>query len=127
MHGASSRHHPKPSLRIELERAVAVPFFGGQASTIFLKACWLDVTCMREALVLDRLARGGALAPQTCHAAVTVGGKHLGLYLIVEAIDSLFFQREHIGLRANESVAVEGFSHEANWDASKVRMRCVVI
>jgi hypothetical protein len=125
VHGASSRSHPKPSFRVEFlpSEGVAVPLFGRRAKTLYLKACWLDVTCMREYLLARLLTQGGGLAPETVHASLSIGDKYMGLYLVVEAIDDVFMKRVGLDLSAKTSVVLEGFSHEANWDASKVSPR----
>ena len=53
---------------------------------------YMDPTFMREVLAFEFYREVGLRAPKTQYVDLTVGGKHLGLYLLVELVDKEFLQ-----------------------------------
>jgi hypothetical protein len=92
LRGASSRKlYPKTSYSLETRdaagRKAQVPLGGLPAGSDWaLVACYVDKTCMRNALAYELAATQGRYAPRATFVEVIVDEHFLGLYLLVERI-----------------------------------------
>ena len=90
-HGASSLAYPQKSFAIEFrdkagkERDVAVLDMPPEADFTLI-ACWLDRTCMRNAMAYDLGRRLGRWTPKLRWVELRVNGDYRGVYQLLEAI-----------------------------------------
>ncbi len=81
----------KPSFKLQFDKYVKQRFLGLRSIT--LNGMVEDPTLVREALGYRLYREVGVPAPDTGYAEVTLDGKPLGLYLLVETVDQEFLDR----------------------------------
>ena len=91
--GLASRSPIKPGLRVDFNRYVTGQAFLGMPS-IVLDNTLNDPSFIRERISMALIKRMGQPAPRESFGRVYINGTYEGLYVIVEAVDSLFLQRE---------------------------------
>jgi spore coat protein H len=91
--GLASRSAIKPGLRVDFNRYVAGQAFLGMPS-IVLDNTLNDPSFIRERTSMALIKRMGQPAPRESFGRVYINGTYEGLYVVVEAVDSLFLQRE---------------------------------
>jgi spore coat protein H len=93
--GAHSRKFPRKSLQVDLagQPLPDEPPSGHTVRRIHLNADYIDPTRMRSALSYALFSMAGAPAPLCRHAALTVSGEPMGLYMALESVDSDFCRR----------------------------------
>src|SRR5215203_3673980 len=91
--GLASRSSIKPGLRVDFNRYVTGQAFLGMPS-IVLDNTLNDPSFIRERISMALIKRMGQPAPRESFGRVYINGTYEGLYVIVEAVDSLFLQRE---------------------------------
>lgn len=79
------------SFRIDANRYVKGQRIDGRRGFV-LNNSYLDPTFMREALAFQVYREMGLHTPKTQYVDLTVAGKHMGLYLVVELVDQEFLQ-----------------------------------
>jgi hypothetical protein len=91
-HGYGSRSNIKPSFKIEFNRYESRNTFLGLRSLI-LRANTQDASQMHERVAMAFLRRLGIPAPREAHTRLFINDEYAGVYSIVEAVDSVFLQR----------------------------------
>ncbi len=82
------------SFKLDFNRYVDIQQFCG-TKKVALHNAWGDPSLLREHLAY-RLGRElGVPAPRSAFVDLTIGGEHLGTYLMVELVDDGFFLDEH--------------------------------
>ncbi len=87
--GGHTRDYPKKSYDIIRK-----------GKTIHLNAEYDDPSMIRNALSFRFFEWIGVPSPKTNHCIVRLNGRSLGVYLQIESVNSRFFQRRHIPVRA---------------------------
>lgn len=91
--GLATRSAIKPGLRVDFNRYVTGQAFLGMSSVV-LDNSLKDASFIRERTSMALIRRMGQPAPRESFGRVYINGEYEGLYAIVEAVDSLFLQRE---------------------------------
>jgi spore coat protein H len=91
--GLATRSAVKPGLRIDFNRFVGQQTFLGLASLV-LDNVLKDPSMMREKASMAFIRRMGQPAPRESFGRVYINGVYEGLYVLVEAVDSAFLDRE---------------------------------
>jgi spore coat protein H len=94
--GSHTRKFKKKSYNIRFYQ----PKFYLGAKEIHLNAEYKDISLMRNKLSFDFFTSIGVLAPRTQHVFLTLNGKPEGIYLQLESVDELFFQKREYPLGA---------------------------
>jgi len=94
-----------------------------------------DPTMVREVLGYSVLGRAGVPLPRTGYATVTLNGDLLGLYLLVEPVDSLFLARHYPDGTGNLYEGeygcdlyppdVDGFDHDSGPEGDREALRAL--
>lgn len=90
--GLGSRSGVKPGLEVNFARYSSRGSFLGMRALV-LDNLITDPSMIRERVAMSFLRRLGTPAPREVHANLYVNGEHLGVYAIVEPVDSAFLQR----------------------------------
>jgi len=90
--GTGSRNGFKPGLRVDFDRYASAQNFLGLKSFV-LRNSVQDPSAMREWLSMQFFRRMGLPAPRESYARLFVNNEFAGLYMIVEAVDRSFLQR----------------------------------
>ncbi len=91
-HGQFTRSGVKPSLHFNFDRYASGQTFLGLRSLV-LKNLREDRSTLRDYLAMKMLRRLGVPAPRVAFAAVYVNNGYMGLYGLVESIDTVTAQR----------------------------------
>jgi spore coat protein CotH len=90
--GVGSRHPLKPGLRIDFDRYDRTQTLLGLTSVV-LRNNTQDASGLHERVSMKLFSQLGLPAPRTAHARLFVNDEYVGLYLLVESIDSRFLAR----------------------------------
>ena len=90
--GTGSRSGVKPGLRVDFDRYTADQKFLGLKSFI-LRNNTQDPSGMRERLSMALFKRMGLVAERETHARLYINNAYVGLFTIVESIDSTFLDK----------------------------------
>jgi spore coat protein CotH len=90
--GLGSRSGVKPGLEVNFAHYSSRGQFLGMRALV-LDNLTTDPSMIRERVAMAFLRRLGVPAPREVHAQLYVNGQYLGLYAIVEPIDTVFLQR----------------------------------
>lgn len=90
--GRSSRDQAKLGLQVDFNRYITGQRFLGLKALV-LDNLWQDPTMIRERISMAVFARMGLPAPRVAFAKVFINNEYLGVYGLVEAIDSVFLKR----------------------------------
>ncbi|WP_141503998.1 CotH kinase family protein [Paenibacillus luteus] len=90
LRGGHTRNYSKKSFEVRIE--------GGK--TLHWNAEYDDPSMMRNALSFYFFNKIGVPSPETNHFWLIINGVPQGVYLEIEAVDSLFFQTRNIGCRS---------------------------
>jgi spore coat protein H len=91
--GLATRSAVKPGLRVDFNRYVAGQGFLGMAALVLDNAL-KDPSMIRERTSMAFIKRMGQPAPRESFGRVYINGAYEGLYIFVEAVDSMFLARE---------------------------------
>ncbi|GHH99127.1 CotH kinase family protein [Neobacillus kokaensis] len=67
---------------------------------LHLNAEFMDSSLIRSKLSFDFFQEIGVHSPQTKHIVLKINGKNAGIYLEIESVDRLFFQKRNIPVKA---------------------------
>lgn len=95
--GDTSRKDPKKSLKIKFIDKT----FADKAKVLNLNAEYADKTYIRQFVSSRLMALAGVTCFKTEHARVYLNGKFLGLYLLIENVDSKFLKSRKIDPKGN--------------------------
>lgn len=113
---------PKPSFTLKFNEFVAGQRFGG-ISKVILDASHDDPTYLTALLANDLHRAAGVPAPRTAFAHLTINGKDLGLYVLVEGMNKDFlaqhFDRTKGNLYEGDGCDVTGKLDKDSGDTSK--------
>jgi spore coat protein CotH len=90
--GLGSRSGVKPGLEVNFAHYSSRGQFLGLRALV-LDNLTTDPSMLRERVAMAFLRRLGVPAPREVHANLYVNGQHMGVYAIVEPIDTVFLQR----------------------------------
>jgi hypothetical protein len=93
--GTGSRSGTKPGLRVDFDRFERGGRFLGLKSVV-LRNNVQDASQLHERLSMKLFARMGIAASREAHARLFVNREYVGLYTIVESVDTVFLER-HFG------------------------------
>src|SRR5688572_356871 len=90
--GLGSRSGVKPGLQVDFDHYASRGNFLGLRALV-LDNLTTDPSMIRERVAMAFYRRLGVPAPREVHANLYVNGQHLGVYVIVEPVDTVFLQR----------------------------------
>ncbi len=90
--GSGSRNPIKPGLEVDFDYYVSKQSFLGN-STVYMKNLSEEPSMLTERLSMKMFRRMGLPAPREAHVKVYLNGSYLGLFLLVESIDTSYVQR----------------------------------
>jgi len=90
--GLGSRSGIKPGLEFNFARYSSRSEFLGLKSLV-LDNLTTDPSMIRERVAMELMRRLGIAAPREAHAQLYVNGQYVGLYAVVEPVDSVFVAR----------------------------------
>ncbi|WP_028611960.1 CotH kinase family protein [Paenibacillus harenae] len=90
LRGGHTRNYSKKSYEVRLQ----------DGRTLHWNAEYDDPSMMRNALSFHFFNKIGVPSPETTHFWLVINGEPQGVYLEIEAVDKLFFQKRRIGYRS---------------------------
>jgi spore coat protein CotH len=109
-HGSFRPVNEKPGLTVKFNRFNPGQKYRGLTKLQFNNAVH-DRSYLREALATQMFQEAGVPAPRATHACLTLNGRDLGLYVVVEAANKVFLRRRFKDASGN---LYEGFLQDVD-------------